>query len=292
MAPDILSKWDKISPNLELKSEQQVSDMVRRFFDNYIKVKGKCANYKTRLKYLAPKLKTVMDVTKCTCKLQFRVDCDEKTCQTNAALVKMTNRGEESTAHQHVKCLCFKLLPDDCDYLYSILKASGPSDIYYPGRVDKATTVKLNKSRDRAEKKQANLSKKMERENYDMDNTFVNPDDILGPEDDHVDGVGKAYRVDGGKVVDGEYIPDFNDITTQRNYEQYPRTCTEADRYYVSSRVVAAILNAFMVDVGLLEQVEDCQRVVHHLKIQRQRQGRVYILHKIKNSPPPPTKPI
>ena len=111
MAPDILSKWDKISPNLELKSEQQVSDMVRRFFDNYIKVKGKCANYKTRLKYLAPKLKTVMDVTKCTCKLQFRVDCDEKTCQTNAALVKMTNRGEESTAHQHVKCLCFKLLP-------------------------------------------------------------------------------------------------------------------------------------------------------------------------------------
>ena len=104
------------------------------------------------------------------------------------------------------------------------------------------TTDRLNKIEYKERRRLQNLPKRIQRQNVNYKNIFANSEQVISDDGDN-------SNSDSGE----DFVPDDSSLRTTRNYQKYFATLLEADRFNLSSAGLAAIINAVLLDHGLID---------------------------------------
>ena len=199
----------------------------------------------------------LLDISACKCK---QISCVQAKCQTDAC----------DDLHLDCKCDSSKRVPQrEIKFLFD---QRGPRKMLMSG-IDRKVTQSLKRSFDKVEAFEAQREREKRRRKDEEENNaaatrefFAEEADEEEKDDDHA-----QERKDPTFAPDGPNSADPGPKT--RNTHALPRTGAACDRWDVSSKAAADLVNSFAIDMGLLTDSNKSTMTTDKAKIDRWRKA-------------------
>ena len=244
----IRDKWKQTNPELVLLEQKIVVQKITRLYDSAVKVNRKQLS-KVKTDNFLEKVDKLFDILVCQCKF---ISCNEFKCS------------EAQCLGTHLLCSCpreFKIPEIEWNFIKDQREKIGQHGQMQMSGTDKKEAKRQEKLRKRKERRRKNLENRAisENENYveDYVENNVDMEDISLVDKDDQDKDFDAME----KVGDGNHSQNRNKID---NF------ISELERYGISDRAGAALLNAHNRDLGIINDGKD-KDAVDKFKIRRAR---------------------
>ena len=244
----VREKWKQSNPDLVLMEQKVVIQKISRLYDSAVKVNRKQLT-KVKTENFFEKLDKLFDILVCQCKF---ISCGEVRC----------TEAECHGAHLHCSCPReFKIPEIEWNFIKDQREKIGQHGLMQMGAPDIKEAKRQKKLRERKERKMKTLETRAlgEKENQveDYDDTIVEMEDISTVDNDDKDEDFVAEQIGVER-------------THNQNRNNIENFISELERYGISDRAGAALLNAHNRDLGIITDGKD-KDAVDKFKIRRAR---------------------
>ena len=249
----IRDKWKQANPNLVLLDQKSVAQKMSRLYESALKVNRKQLNKKKTDNFFE-KLDKLFDPLVCQCKF---ISCSQAKC---------VSEPDCSGVHLHCTCSRDSKIPEmEWQFIKDQREKVGHQGLMLMGAPDIQESKRQENLRIRKEKQRKHLESIEKEAQIEIDPVSVDLYDPVFEEDK-------------------EYVEDkaAKDGTTNQNRNKIENFVSELERYGISDRAGAALLNAHNRDLGIITDGKD-KDAVDKFKIRRARASyRLKVKNKMK----------
>ena len=239
---ELLALWQKASiPTITEKGVEK--PLIKLWQNSYLGMRNDYA--KNEVQEANQKL---FDICACKCK---QIPCTQAKCVS------------ENCDGIHLDCNCEsqkKIPKREIKFLFD---QRGPRKMIISG-LDQKVTQSLQRSQKKADAFEAQQERERKRIQEEAENNAIANQEFFAEE----------AEVDPGEKEDPDFVQDASTLAQgpkTRNTHPLPKTGAACDRWGISSKAAADIVNSFTIDMGLLTEEDKATVVVDKAKIDRWR---------------------